>query len=173
MDKKVPALCVRKLETRWGVFTLVASAAGVCAVGLPGESSKHFFARLGKKFPGTLFVERDSPVLKRAAAQLREYLAGKRRDFTVPFHIRVSPFQFRVLEAMSAIPYGRTATYGELARRLGRPRAARAVGAACAANPIPLLVPCHRVVGARGALTGFGGGLALKRKLLALEGVKL
>ncbi len=168
--ERAAALYYKEVPTPWGPVRVVASASGVCAVGLPGESARPFFARVKKKYPGVLLVEGDSPVIKRAARELGEYSAGRRRAFTVPFHIRVTPFQFKVLEALSAVPYGETVTYGEVAARVGKPGAARAVGAACGANPIPLLVPCHRAVAAGGGLGGFGGGLPLKKKLLAHAG---
>jgi len=103
--------------------------------------------------------------------QLSDYLEGKRRVFELPLHLEGSEFQKEVWEAISNIPYGRTASYGEIARLIGKPGASRAVGAASGANPIPIVIPCHRVIGANGSLTGFGGGLALKRRLLALEGI--
>lgn len=104
-----------------------------------------------------------------AEVQLTEYFAGRRQRFEVPLAPRGTAFQQAVWTALREIPYGTTVAYGELARRLGRPGAARAVGAANAANPVPILIPCHRVIGSRGKLTGFGGGLAIKESLLALE----
>jgi len=110
---------------------------------------------------------------ERAEREIREYCAGRRRRFTVTIDLSgVPPFHRKVLAAARRIPCGRTVTYGELARRAGSPRAARAAGQAMAHNPVPLIVPCHRVVAAGGGLGGFGGGLALKRRLLALEGVE-
>jgi O-6-methylguanine DNA methyltransferase len=160
-------------ETSWGMFRLAASEGGVVAVGLPrGDEGDRFFEYLRNKYPGFLYVEGTTPELEQGRREIEQYLAGDRREFDVPFHIRVTPFEFKVLEAVSAVGYGSTATYGELAGRVGSPKAARAVGAACAANPIPLIVPCHRVVGASG-LGGYAGGLELKRKLLELEGVRL
>jgi methylated-DNA-[protein]-cysteine S-methyltransferase len=112
-------------------------------------------------------------VAEQAARELAGYAAGRRRTFTVPVDLDpLAPFQRTVARALQRVPFGETVTYGELARRAGRPGAARAVGQAMARNPVPLLVPCHRVVSARG-LGGFGGGLALKRRLLALEGVEV
>jgi methylated-DNA-[protein]-cysteine S-methyltransferase len=102
--------------------------------------------------------------------QLIEYLEGKRWLFDLPLRLEGTDFQKEVWEAVSRIPYGRTATYGEIAHVIGRPKASRAVGAANGANPIPIVIPCHRVIGADGSLTGYGGGLPLKRRLLALEG---
>src|SRR5207302_785708 len=112
-------------------------------------------------------------VLARARQQLSEYLARTRTSFDLPLAPRGTAFQRRVWDALRAIPYGTTTSYGELARRLGDPSATRAVGAANGKNPIPIIVPCHRVVGSRGELTGFGGGLDRKRWLLEHEGVAL
>jgi methylated-DNA-[protein]-cysteine S-methyltransferase len=105
--------------------------------------------------------------------QLSEYFAGRRTTFDFPLVLAGNAFERRVWEALRAIPYGTTITYGELAARLGAPGAARAVGAANGRNPIAIVVPCHRVIGARGKLTGYGGGLARKRALLAHEGALL
>lgn len=110
-----------------------------------------------------------SPVLVQAAAQLAEYFAGQRQSFTIPLAPRGTPFQQEVWRALCAIPYGQTRSYGQLAAALGRPSAARAVGGACRRNPIWLMIPCHRVVGASGSLTGYAGGLERKKALLALE----
>ena len=104
-----------------------------------------------------------------AGEQLAAYFSGERVDFDLPLDARGTPFQQRVWQALTEIPYGRTRTYGEIARRLGRPRAARAVGGANHRNPLPVVVPCHRVIGAGGALTGYAGGLRIKRFLLDLE----
>jgi methylated-DNA-[protein]-cysteine S-methyltransferase len=112
----------------------------------------------------------DAAPFRAAIAQLEEYFAGRRQAFELPLAPRGTEFQRRVWRALGAIPYGRTISYGELARRIGRPSASRAVGLANGANPLPIIVPCHRVIGADGSLTGFGGGLPIKRKLLALEG---
>ncbi len=121
-------------------------------------------------------VEENPKRMSRAATQLREYLKGKRRQFTIPIDWSwMRPFQREALLATFAIPYGRTSTYGELAAQIGRPRAARAVGRAEATNPMPLVIPCHRVLGANGKLTGYGGGegLPTKKWLLQLEGAVL
>jgi methylated-DNA-[protein]-cysteine S-methyltransferase len=104
-----------------------------------------------------------------ALAQLDAYFAGKLRRFKLPLAAQGTCFQQEVWSALTTIPYGDTVSYSELARRVGRPLASRAVGAANGRNPIPIVIPCHRVVGADGSLTGFGGGLEIKRRLLALE----
>ena len=111
----------------------------------------------------------DAGPFRTPIAQLGEYFAGERHRFDLPLAPRGTDFQRRVWRALTEIPYGRTISYGELARRIGNPSASRAVGLANGANPLPIIVPCHRVIGADGSLTGFGGGLPIKRKLLALE----
>jgi methylated-DNA-[protein]-cysteine S-methyltransferase len=107
--------------------------------------------------------------LGEAVRQLREYFTGRRTEFDFPMQPQGTPFQLAVWKCLTEIPYGETISYGELAKRVGNPKAARAVGAANGANPLPIVVPCHRVIGANGKLTGFGGGLPTKEKLLALE----
>ena len=101
--------------------------------------------------------------------ELRQYFDGKRREFTVPLAPRGTPFQLSVWRELERIPFGSTISYAELARRIGKPSAVRAAGAANGANPIPIIIPCHRVIGANGTLVGYGGGLHIKRTLLALE----
>ncbi len=115
----------------------------------------------------------DEPVLVAAAAQLAEYFAGARRAFELPLAPPGTAFQRLAWDALLAIPYGQTRSYGEQARAIGRPHASRAVGAANGANPIAIIIPCHRVIGASGQLTGYGGGLPTKRWLLAHEGALL
>jgi methylated-DNA-[protein]-cysteine S-methyltransferase len=110
------------------------------------------------------------PILKETAAQLEEYFAGERTEFDVTMELDGTPFQQEVWAELCRIPYGETISYGELARRVGRPRGPRAVGQANGRNPIPIIVPCHRVLASNG-IGGYGGGLKIKRALLALEGV--
>jgi methylated-DNA-[protein]-cysteine S-methyltransferase len=119
--------------------------------------------------PGAAW-RRDPAPFRDAADQLRAYFAGELRDFDLPLAPHGTAFQQRVWSALREIPYGRTISYAELAASVGRPRAARAVGAANGQNPIAIVIPCHRVIGAAGALTGYGGGLERKRMLLDLEG---
>ncbi|MFO7885275.1 MAG: methylated-DNA--[protein]-cysteine S-methyltransferase [Desulfobacteraceae bacterium] len=102
-------------------------------------------------------------------AQVMEYLDGKRRVFAVDLNTKGTDFQKAVWEGLRKIPYGRRVTYGDIAKALGKKKACRAVGGACGKNPVPLITPCHRVIGANGNLTGFGSGLAIKKKLIALE----
>lgn len=149
------------LKSPIGPLTLIARAEGLTHVFFPGHE-------------GPLPAGDDSPaaaaVLARAAEQLGEYFAGRRQRFDLPLAPTGTDFQRSVWLGLREIPYGATLSYGELARRVGRPQAVRAVGAANGANPLPVIVPCHRVIGANGRLTGFGGGLPAKMALLELEG---
>jgi methylated-DNA-[protein]-cysteine S-methyltransferase len=124
--------------------------------------------------PGDAGIELDRehqrhPVLLQAARELREYFAGQRREFAVPLEFRGTEFQNKVWRALRSIPFGETRSYGALASQIGAPKASRAVGAANGRNPIPIILPCHRVIGSSGSLTGFGGGLPMKQQLLAHE----
>ncbi len=112
----------------------------------------------------------ESPILRRARAQLEEYLAGRRRSFDLPLAPRGTDFQRKVWEALTRIPYGETRSYKQIAEAVGCPRGCRAVGLANNRNPISIVIPCHRVIGADGRLVGYGGGLPLKKALLRLEG---
>lgn len=159
--ESLPADCVRaEIDSPVGALTLLASDAGLRAVLWRDERSARELAHL---------PQRPHPVLAKAAAQLREYFAGARRAFDLPLVIDGTPFQVRAWRELSRIPYGRTISYSEQARRLGDPNKARAVGTANARNRIAIVIPCHRVIAASGALAGFGGGLDNKRILLALE----
>ena len=118
--------------------------------------------------PESDWVQNPRP-FQAAIGQLHEYFAGQRREFDIRLAPTGTVFQLRVWKALRTIPYGNTWSYGQLAHRIRKPRAARAVGAANGQNPIPIIIPCHRVIGANGSLTGFGGGLEIKRQLLELE----
>jgi methylated-DNA-[protein]-cysteine S-methyltransferase len=111
----------------------------------------------------------EDPVLAAATEQLRAYFAGERTTFDLPLDMHGNPFERRVWDELKQIPYGETVSYGEIAQRIGAPGSARAVGLANGRNPIAIIVPCHRVIGANGKLVGFGGGLPMKRALLDLE----
>lgn len=116
--------------------------------------------------PDWIFNEKP---LAAARQQLRQYFAGERREFDLPLNLTGTDFQVQVLEELQRIPYGETTSYGDIAKRIGRPKAVRAVGAANGRNPLPIIIPCHRVIGSSGDLTGFGGGLDTKEALLRLE----
>lgn len=113
----------------------------------------------------------DSPLLSQAKKELDEYFAGTRKEFTVPLSLHGTEFQMKVWNALRQIPYGETRTYGEIAVAVGNPAACRAVGMANNRNPVAIIVPCHRVIGKNGSLTGYAGGLDMKEKLLQLEGI--
>ncbi len=123
----------------------------------------------GESEPDRVWFEARAGPVREAARQLEAYFARRRTTFDLPLAPQGTPFQQRVWAELQKIPYGETVSYGELAKRIGQPTASRAVGAANGANPIPIIIPCHRAVGADGSMTGFGGGIALKRMLLALE----
>ncbi|HET7569524.1 MAG TPA: methylated-DNA--[protein]-cysteine S-methyltransferase [Gammaproteobacteria bacterium] len=112
---------------------------------------------------------KDEAPLRETVRQLDEYFAGERRDFDLPLQPEGTAFQQSVWRALRDIPYGSTESYGALAKRIGKPKAVRAVGASNGLNPLPIVIPCHRVIGANGSLTGYGGGLPVKQQLLALE----
>jgi len=117
------------------------------------------------------FVHAETPLIKKAAKQIEEYFNGKRKVFDLPYVLHGTDFQVKVWEALVKIPYGETRSYAEIAAITGNPKACRAVGMANNRNPIPIIIPCHRVIGSNGSLTGFAGGLDLKQKLLDLEKV--
>jgi methylated-DNA-[protein]-cysteine S-methyltransferase len=122
----------------------------------------------GKK-PQAGFTRAETPLIKKTATQIEEYLAGKRRQFSVPIAMHGTAFQMAVWRALQSIPFGETRSYKEIAVLIGKPKAVRAVGMANNRNPISIIVPCHRVIGSNGSLTGYGGGLPLKQRLLELE----
>jgi methylated-DNA-[protein]-cysteine S-methyltransferase len=156
------------VATPRGLVHLAASARGLVAVTLPGERVAALLATVRARV-GAAPIRRVPAAVAAAAAQIAEYFAGGRRDFDLPLDLREPPFTRAVLEALRRIPYGETRSYGDIARAVRRPRGARAVGQACGRNPVPIVIPCHRVLAAGGALGGFGGGVAMKTYLLALE----
>lgn len=148
------------IDSPVGQLTLVADDAVLS--GLYMEQQRHRPAQ-------EAFGERDAGPFGATIAQLSEYFDGARTQFELPLALRGTPFQRTVWAALCAIPYGRTVTYGQLADQIGRPSASRAVGLANGKNPIGIIVPCHRVIGSNGDLTGYGGGLDRKQRLLAFE----
>jgi len=152
------ALQYARVITPIGTVLVAGDFSAVRLVRFPNESE-----------PDPVWFEARAGPVREAARQLEAYFARRRTTFELPLDPRGTPFQQRVWEALETIPYGETVSYGELAKRIGQPTASRAVGAANGANPIPIIIPCHRAVGADGSMTGFGGGITLKRKLLALE----
>ena len=158
-------------KTPFGTFLAAASPQGLCRLHAVGEEEKDPSLKdLLRHYPGAVF-RKDPKPLKKILAEVEEYFTGRRREFSVDLDTPGTPFQKKVWEALLAIPYGETRTYGQIAAAVGRPKAARAVGGACNQNPVAIIVPCHRVVGANGDLTGYAGGVEIKCRLLELEGV--
>ena len=155
-----------------GPMTLAATTQGLA--GLWFEQQRHLPAALMAKSTGQRVwpTDPDHPVLKQAIGQLNDYFTGRRTQFDLPLDLSGgTAFQQSVWHALLAIPQGTTASYGQISSRIGKPAAVRAVGAAVGRNPVSIIVPCHRVVGADGSLTGYAGGLDRKTALLRLEGV--
>ena len=148
------------VDTPIGELLLAGQDDALQVIGFPRGSMRR------EPDPDWIFNEKP---LAEARRQLQEYFDGHRTDFDLPVKLTGTEFQVSVLRALQEIPYGETVSYGEIARRIGRPRAVRAVGAANGRNPLPIVVPCHRVIGSTGDLTGFGGGLDTKEALLRLE----
>lgn len=144
-----------------GALLIAADDHGVCEI------------RLMKEDEALPAEEKNAPLLMHAVQELREYFTGERRTFDLPLSRHGTAFEQSVWEALEAIPYGETRSYGALAAQMGKPKAARAVGRACARNPLLIIVPCHRVIASSGALTGFAAGMEAKRLLLVLEGHKM
>lgn len=166
------ALACRLVETPVGPLLVVASGLGIRAIAFatggaaadPSELREH----LGHTLKAPV-LEEDAPLLARAERAIGQYFSGRAHGFTLPLDVDGTSFQRLVWRALAALPLGATVTYGELAERVGRPGAVRAVANACARNPVPIIIPCHRVVGANGELRGYLGGVDAKRRLLALE----
>jgi O-6-methylguanine DNA methyltransferase len=157
------------IRTRIGTVRVAATERGVCKIALGQETAQDFFCWLERCVRHAPRRSEPSDLVALALDQIAEYLAARRRQFDLPLDLRGTEFQHRVWAAVAAIPYGQTRTYAQVAQAIGKPPAVRAVGAANGANPLPLVVPCHRVIGSDGSLTGYGGGLDVKRRLLEME----
>lgn len=167
----LPDLALDTIETELGPLLAGATTHGLALLAFAFEADAQVERFRRVTGPRVAHVPR---ALDQARRELEEYFAGKRRDFDLSLDLRgLAPFTVRVLEELARVPYGTTVTYGELAARVGNPNASRAVGSVMNRNRIPIVLPCHRVVGSSGALTGYAGGLYLKRQLLRLEGVLL
>lgn len=152
------------LNTSLGTLTVVASADALVGLHWPGQRRRAHFPALGD-----VVAPQEHPIIALAAEQLREFLSGTRTSFTIPIETAGSVFDRSVWKLLCDIPYGETRTYGQIASQLGNRHLAQRVGQAVGANPIGIMIPCHRVLGSDGSLTGFAGGLERKRRLLALE----
>jgi methylated-DNA-[protein]-cysteine S-methyltransferase len=155
-------LAYKFVDSPVGKLKLVASQSGLTAILWENDNPR--------RVPlNDLVEDNDQPILLETERQLKEYFAGERNSFSIPLDMRGTAFQKDVWRALLAIPFGETLSYGQIAKKLGRPSASRAVGAANGRNPISIIVPCHRVIGSTGKLTGFAGGLEAKSHLLNLE----
>lgn len=150
-----------ELDSPVGKLLLAATDQGLC--GIYFEQHRHFKGKDG------WVRDPAHTIVRQAARQLQEFFAGNRTDFDLPLDLQGTPFQQEVWQQLLRIPYGATVSYGDHAKAVGRPKAARAVGAAIGRNPVSIIVPCHRVVGSNGSLTDYAGGLERKRSLLELE----
>lgn len=148
---------------------LAATEMGLCRITWPSEPFDALQTWVEKHIPSAFFIQ-DQEQVSAYVQQLQEYLEGTRTAFTLPFDLRGTAFQASVWRALAQIPYGETRSYSDIAEAVGSPSAVRAVGTANGANPVPIVIPCHRVIGKNAALTGFRGGLNVKEQLLQLEG---
>ncbi len=151
----------------WKMY-IAATEKGLCFVGSQNKPFDEVKNWAEKAFPGSI-LEEHTEKLQTYATQITEYLEGKRKSFSIPFDYNGTEFQVAVWKALCNIPYGETKTYSDIAQHIQKPTAVRAVGAAIGKNPVIITIPCHRVVGKDGSLTGFRGGLDMKKQLLALE----
>ncbi len=159
-----------RFETPFGMMSVAATGTGLSRLSWRQADADLFVHQLGSVYPDRPAIH-DAERLAQAECQLHEYFAGERSRFELPVDLtRLSGFEQDVLECVRTIPYGEVVPYGEVARRIGSPKAARAVGNALNHNPVAIVVPCHRVVRADGSLGGYGGGVSYKRRLLSLEG---
>ncbi|NHN29725.1 methylated-DNA--[protein]-cysteine S-methyltransferase [Paenibacillus agricola] len=154
----------------WNMY-IAASSQGLCYVGAHNQSFEDLANWIPIRFPRRTLLQDDDAILRLEPykVQLIEYLQGSRTSFTVPFDFHGTPFQLAVWNALCDIPYGQTKSYSDIANQIQKPAAVRAVGAAIGANPILITVPCHRVIGKNGTLTGYRGGMDMKTRLLQLE----
>lgn len=166
--KNKPSLYWSLLKFRDWNFYIAATSKGLVFVGSQNKPFEELFEWAKKRFPGSLFVE-DDEKLEPYVVEITQYLEGKRKTFTVPFEYEGTKFQLAVWNVLCEIPYGQTKSYSDIANDIRKPAAVRAVGAAIGANPVLITVPCHRVIGKNGSLTGYRGGLEMKTLLLDLE----
>lgn len=152
---------------QWELY-VAKTAKGLCYIGSPRNSFEDFKAYFAKRYPAAALVE-SAETLAPFIQELTDYFNGTKQTFSLPIDVQGTPFQEEIWQALQTIPYGKTVSYSEIAALINRPSAARAVGSAIGANPLLILVPCHRVIGKNGTLSGYRGGMELKRFLLDLE----
>lgn len=164
----------RRVDTKIGRLMIASTMDGLCGIALPGETERNFIGGLKKTFGECSLWDEDrmgekSSINAKAREELLMYFERKLKRFTVPLDMEGTDFQKKVWKELVRIPYGKTASYGDIAKAVGKPMASRAVGGANHKNPVPIVVPCHRVIGSDGSMVGYGGGLELKKMLLDLE----
>ena len=164
-SEKIETLFLSRYDSPLGRYVLVTSDKGIVCL----EPEEHAVSRISRWKEEGVSMKEGSGLGNRAVRELRAYFAGRLKKFTLPLDLRGTPFQKSVWEALLAIPYGETRSYSDIAQAVGKPAAVRAVGLANGANPVSIVVPCHRVIGKSGDLVGYGGGLERKRALLELE----
>jgi O-6-methylguanine DNA methyltransferase len=165
-------MIVGSVETSAGMYQAACTQVGLGRLSFPTDNPNECLA-WARRWAPQAQIHTSGPLLGDLAQQLSAYFEGRLRLFDVPLDLRGTPFQVQVWREVLGVSYGEVRTYAEIAAAIGKPRAPRAVGAANGANPIPIIVPCHRLIGSNGSLVKYGGGLELKRRLLALEGVRM
>jgi len=160
---------IQRHQTEIGELLLGSFDGKLCLLGFGHEDLRRAVDLRISKGLSAAFVEQDDEILEETRRQIDEYLSGTRREFDIPLLLAGTAFQKSAWEALLKVPYGATSTYKRVAEDIDSPKAVRAVGNACKANPIAIIVPCHRIIGSGGGLVGYGGGLSLKRRLLDLE----
>jgi epoxyqueuosine reductase len=166
------SITIATIATPLGDISAASSPRGLGYLGF-GEQAPVLAAAWARRWLPEAGLLYDRPALPDLAAQIAAYFAGELREWSLPLDLRGTPFQLQAWQALRQIPYGSTRAYSEHAAAIGHPRAVRAVGAANGANPISIIVPCHRLIGKGGALVKYGGGLEIKRRLLELEGARV
>jgi len=167
MEQKTTIYYQFLLHKQWKVY-IASTEQGLCYLGTEHSSEEELVATCKKQFPNSHLIEANQE-LSLYREQLIEYFEGVRTEFTFEFDVRGTIFQMNVWNALSRIPYGMSYCYSDIANQIGNPKAVRAVGTAIGSNPVAIVIPCHRVLGKNGSLTGFSGGLDVKEKLLTLE----
>lgn len=167
---KTPYVYIDDIETPIGRLTIACNYEGICKIEFGSlENKAPMIQSWAKKQMMPCELKKNQEMTRAALIQLQEYFQGKRQTFDVPLSLHGTPFQVKVWKALQAIPFGETRSYRDIARAVGQPKAVRAIGAANNKNPIPIIIPCHRVIGSNGSLVGYGGGLDKKEWLLEFE----
>lgn len=169
MEARINQVNIQRHKTEIGELVLGSFGGKLCLLGLGDREMRRAVDGRIKKRLDAEFVEQDDVILEKTRKQVDEYLNGNRKEFDIPLLMVGTNFQRRVWKALKKVPYGVTSTYGQIAEDIGSPKAVRAVGNASSANPISIIVPCHRIIGSDGELVGYGGGLSVKKRLLKLE----